>query len=146
MRNLSELLEQRSIPEPNSGCRLWLGGLSGGNYPVLRWRGKTWSVGNLILHCQGMDMTGLDACHSCDNTYCIEESHLFHGTRKDNMQDAKRKGRLVGYGVREFCKHGHPLSGDNVRTDAKSGKRWCVACKRIRERTRGHRDRRHAND
>jgi hypothetical protein len=46
------------------------------------------------------------------------------------MRDAQAKGRLVGYGKREFCKQGHPLSEDNVRIDPKSKKRSCKICKR----------------
>jgi hypothetical protein len=35
-----------------------------------------------------------DACHSCDNRLCVRPSHIFEGTRSDNMRDAARKGRL----------------------------------------------------
>lgn len=37
---------------------------------------------------------GLYVCHRCDNKKCIAPDHLFVGTAKDNMQDAKQKGRL----------------------------------------------------
>ena len=37
---------------------------------------------------------GLYVCHHCDNRKCIAPDHLFIGTAKENMQDAKAKGRL----------------------------------------------------
>lgn len=33
------------------------------------------------------------ACHHCDNTLCVNPSHLFKGTHQDNMNDAKLKNR-----------------------------------------------------
>jgi hypothetical protein len=34
-------------------------------------------------------------CHTCDVPQCINDDHHFLGTKKDNAQDASKKGRMV---------------------------------------------------
>ena len=131
--NIDELLERNSIPEPNTGCWLWLRGSAGGQYKyaVWGWRGRRRQVSHLALASRGIKLPRhADVCHSCDNPICVNPEHLFVGTRRQNMKDAQAKGRLVGYGKREVCKQGHPLLGNNVRVDPKSGKRKCIICSR----------------
>ena len=127
---LLDMIERNSMPEPNSGCWLWLRGVSARGYGVWKWQGKLMQATHLALATREISVqAGFDACHTCDNTFCVNPDHLFVGTRKDNMRDAQAKGRLVGYGKRDVCKQGHLLSGDNVRINPKTGKRSCKICK-----------------
>ena len=131
---IRQFIDANSIPEPNSGCLLWLRGVGGRGYPVWNWEGRRRQVTHLALEAKGVDLADDDdACHRCDVPLCVNEDHLFPGTRVINMRDASAKGRLIGYGKREFCKQGHPLSGDNLRVY--SGKRRCHACMLQWERT-----------
>lgn len=88
------------MPEPNSGCHLWLGGLSGGNSRSEAY-GGFWLDGKATLaHRQayvwehGEIPDGLVICHRCDNSLCVNPEHLFVGTYSDNVQDmlTKRRG------------------------------------------------------
>ena len=42
--------------------------------------------------------------HLCDNPPCFRYSHLRVGSRSDNTQDARAKGRLVGGGDRNWAR------------------------------------------
>ena len=95
-RNISvkEKLDYYSIPEPNSGCWLWIGGATTVGY------GKIFANGFVRLshrvsyeEYKGAIPEGMLVLHKCDTPACINPEHLFLGTNKENMQDASRKGR-----------------------------------------------------
>ena len=77
------------------GCWLWTGSTCKG-YGIIWCNGKLRRAARLsyMIH-KGEIPLKMLVCHRCDNTLCVNPSHLFLGTNKDNTQDAKRKGRLA---------------------------------------------------
>jgi hypothetical protein len=93
---LAERLDRNSIPEPNSGCRLWIRCLDAHGYGVMRVDGVIRSAHRMsYFNHYGALPDGLFVCHHCDNPCCIEPTHLFLGTPADNMRDRDSKGRTA---------------------------------------------------
>lgn len=93
---VSERLEFYSIPEPNSGCLLWTGTYLRSGYGQIelnqqkhRAHRLSWEVANGRTIPEGMVVL-----HKCDVPACINPDHLKIGSQKDNLEDARRKGRM----------------------------------------------------
>lgn len=88
-------LYDNSIPVPESGCYIWLGGKDRSGYGFLSVRGKKTKAHRLAWElAYGVIPQGLCICHHCDVPLCIRHDHLFIGTHGDNMLDLAKKGRL----------------------------------------------------
>jgi HNH endonuclease len=108
---LRSLFDDKFIPEPMSGCWIWIGARNTKRYGVMKWEKKTWRAHRLswMIH-RGEIGVGLGVLHRCDNTVCVNPDHLFLGDQKANMADAAAKGRTL-----QGIKHpGSKLTGEDV--------------------------------
>lgn len=98
--DLRTRFEASYIPEPNSGCWLWLGcvvpQVGGGNYKrgqiSVDGRGRYASQISYELHV-GEIPVGTIICHRCNNSLCVNPEHLYAGTHRQNSEDMVRAGR-----------------------------------------------------
>lgn len=84
------------MPEPTSGCWLWLAAANRDGYgafapgdsrpPVLAHR---WSFAHFV----GPIPERQNVLHRCDTPCCVNPSHLFLGDQSANVLDAVRKNR-----------------------------------------------------
>lgn len=102
--------EEKYMPEPMSGCWLWLGALSKYGYGTIS-GGRAHNHVPLFAHrvsweiANGPIPPGLSICHKCDNTACVNPQHLYAGTQRQNIQDALDRGRWTQHGASVGADH-----------------------------------------
>lgn len=119
-------------------CRLWEGSYWPNGY------GRTDTGGlahrEVWEEAYGVLPPELDVCHHCDTPGCIELTHLFPGTPKDNMLDCVAKGRIGGWARNAYkteCMRGHPFDAANTIWyvgHRGNPARACRTCKRASNR------------
>lgn len=135
-------IEASSIPEPNSGCMLWLGAINSSGYGQL-WNGsRPEQVHRLIYKAQvGEIRSGEEIDHLCRVRCCVNPKHLECVSHRENM---RRSNSVMGANSRKtHCKRGHVLAGRNLSI-TKSGSRQCRTC--IAMHARNKRARRRAKN
>lgn len=91
-----EIERYRSYVRPGgvNECWPWCGPLDSHGYGQLHWGGRLRMAGIVTLMIQGIEFgAGECALHTCDNPPCVNPAHLFKGTKQDNSNDMKWKGR-----------------------------------------------------
>ncbi len=119
------------MPEPNSGCWLWLGAINRNGYG----RFSNGAHGMLMAHRVSLLLVGrerpdgMEVDHKCRVRCCVNPDHLEYVTHAENLRRGDTLSAIAAR--RTHCRAGHPLSGVNLMMRA--GKRGCRECDRLRQ-------------
>lgn len=125
------------MPEPMSGCWLWMGSLDGRGYGSMR-VGNT-AVGRSIVRTHRFSYELYkgpipdDMCldHLCRVRSCCNPDHLEPVTIRENI--LRGEALSAQRAKQTHCKNGHEFTPANTRVSPKN-ERICRACARERER------------
>lgn len=140
--DVKEVVLGKSIPEPNTGCWLWLGQLRDG-YGRLHSDGKLLQAHRVSYEAFVCDIPdGLQIDHLCRVRCCVNPEHLEPVTQLENVRRGDAAGGRFAAAfqrAKTHCPKGHPYSEENTE-HRKVGSRRCRACHRAeRQRVRDRR-------
>lgn len=119
---------------PDDACWVWRGALVSTGYGQTRWYGRQVPAHRVAYELvKGPIPDGHLIRHTCDNPPCCNPAHLLPGTPLDNARDRTERGRHQS-ATQTHCKHGHPLSGDNLYVRPSGRNRGCRTCRRDAKR------------
>lgn len=128
------------VRKSKNGCWLWTGAGYRGGYGRIGLRGRVWMVHRVVYehflrHVEEDEVID----HLCRKPRCCNPEHLEAVKDAVNiLRGAIPRGRKHYLGKRTHCKHGHPLSGDNLVWEECRGRprRVCRTCRNRRKRKR----------
>ena len=127
--SVQERFLEKVVPEPNTGCWLWLSHVDSDGYSRL-------SINNISIlahrysyeHHNGAIPEELEIDHLCSVRSCVNPEHLEAVTHLENMNRMRVRGRHSnGREKITHCPKGHPYAGENLYVYR--GQRGCKKCR-----------------
>lgn len=112
-RSINERFDLSFIPEPNSGCWIWMRGISSTGYGAFCIDGKTYGAHRISYELyKGAIPIRKQLDHLCRVRSCVNPDHLEIVTRKENL---RRGESFSGLNYKKtHCIHGHKFSRENT--------------------------------
>lgn len=107
-------------------------------YALTSYRGKGIRLHRKMLELELGRPLGpkMQSCHTCDVPWCINPSHLYESTNRQNHLDGGQRKRMQGQ-TKTHCKHGHLFTPETTYVDQRglgASSRHCKVCVRIKTR------------
>jgi hypothetical protein len=123
---------EKCIPEPNSGCWLWIGATTDVGYGHLWWldAGRLLYAHRVAYEALVGPLRLDHVDHLCRTPCCVNPAHLEDVTHRENLL---RGDTFAAANVRKtMCPSGHPYNETNTRHER--GHRKCRICDAARHR------------
>lgn len=128
-RNLEDRFNERYIPEPNSGCWIWLYCLDANGYGRVSVLGSSRLAHRISYEVErGPIPDGLTLDHLCRVRHCVNPSHLEPVPMRENVM--RGEGFGAKNALKTHCPKGHEYDYVNtyVYRGANGTRRLCRTC------------------
>lgn len=125
------------LPEPNTGCWLWIGSRQNKGYGVF-WLASAQKqvLAHRLFYLQAgcLIPSGCELHHLCETPVCVNPDHLEPVTHRENLR--RGSGWSGKNAQKSHCLKGHPYSVENTYSaPSRPVNRHCKECNRIRAAT-----------
>jgi len=126
---------RRCVPEPNTGCWLWIGNYEAHGYGAIEMKGKRYLAHRYAyLVFKGEIPEGLELDHLCRTPACVNPDHLEAVDHRTNI--LRGVSPMAFKAKSDTCPRGHLKPAPKVEVKGKPPIRRCVPCRRAARRAR----------
>lgn len=129
-RPVAERFAEKWMPEPNSGCWLWLAGVNNKGYAQIPVGLSVSAPAHRVAYelYRGPIPDGLFIDHLCRTRSCVNPWHLEPVTNRENLM--RGFGAAAINARKTHCDQGHEFTPANTYVRNNTGYRGCRACHR----------------